>query len=168
MYKFVRCQPHAKCPDLQGWYLVLEPDDVDTLMKLHKGVTGLYYHKFGLDPHYQKPELGILYHPMRLSAGRFTSVEKFLFSGITLAVNSSGGMIPLDSVKVLVAEESERLIWPDRWLFETITISRWPRGRHYYLSSNRNRIFVPTKHGTYEGAHQVAKMYTTNIQDKGC
>ncbi len=168
MYKFVYCQTHPKCPNVRGWYLILEPGDLDTLMELHRGVMGFYYHKFGLDPHYQKPELGALYHPIRLAAVWLTSVEKFLFNRITLAVNSAGGMIPLDSVKVLVEEESERFIWPNRWTLETITISRWPRGRHYHLSSNRNRIFVPAKHNTYEDARQVAQMYTTKIRDKGC
>lgn len=168
MYKFVYCQPHAKCPDLKGWYLILEPDDVDTLMELHKGVAGLYFRKFGLDPHYNKPELATFYNPIRLAATWFTTVEKFLFTGTTLAVNSSGGWLPLDSVKVLKGEVSKKFIWPDRWLWETITISRWPEGRHYYLSSNRDRIFIPNKYSTYEDALQVAQMYTKNIEDKGC
>jgi len=169
MYKFVRCQPHAKCPDLHGWYLVLKPDDLDTLMKIHKGVVGLLYHKYKLDPHIPKSEfLLTIYNPIRLAAGWLACVEKHLTAGITLAVNSKGGWFPLSRMEVLVEEKSERLIWPDRYRNEVITISRWPEGRHYYLSSNRDRVFISGKHSTYKGAFQVARMYTANIQDKGC
>ncbi len=37
MYRFVRCQTHPKYPNLQGWYLVLKPDDLLTLVDLHHG-----------------------------------------------------------------------------------------------------------------------------------
>jgi hypothetical protein len=30
-YRFHRCQSHAKCPDLTGWYLELRPDDAETV-----------------------------------------------------------------------------------------------------------------------------------------
>jgi hypothetical protein len=168
MYRFVRCQPHHKCPDLQVWYLILEPDDVDTLMTLHKGITALYYHKFGLDPYITKSELATFYNPIQLAAQWFQTIESLLFVGITLAINSSGGMIPLDSMKVLAEVVSERLVWPGYDKDEIITISRWPRGRHYHLSSDKNRVFIPAKYNTYESARQMAQKYTDNIQVKGC
>lgn len=168
MYKFAYCQPHPKCPDLKGWYLILEPGDIGTLMELHEGITRVYYYKYGLDSHPAHPELSRLYHPITLSGAWLTSIQKFQLTRTTLAITSSGGMIPLDGVKVLVREESKKFVWPDRWAWEEITISRWPRGQHYYLTSDRDRIFVPGKYNTYEEAHQVAQMYTTKIRDKGC
>ena len=57
MYRFVYGQPHAQVKNLKGWYLILEPGDVDTLMKLHRGVTRAYFYKFGLNPHAFKSEL---------------------------------------------------------------------------------------------------------------
>lgn len=51
MYHFARCQPHSKRPDLQGWYLILEPGDIDTLEKLHRGVAYSLFAQFGKDPH---------------------------------------------------------------------------------------------------------------------
>jgi len=168
MYKFVRCQPHTKCPSLQGWYLVLEPADIETLMKLHKSIAGFYYHKFGLDPHIVQSVEAFWYNPVRLAGMWLGSIEKYLAAGITLAVNSVGGMIPLDSVRVIAETETPKLIWPGGYRDEVITISRWSKGKHYYLSSNKDRIFVPGKHNTYANAVREAQMYTDNIQDKGC
>jgi len=170
MYTFVYGQPHAKVKNRREWYLILEPGDVDTLMKLHKGVTLAYFYKFGFDPPVFKSELlASLYHPMRLAASWLESVEKFLATGVTLAVNFAGGMLPLDSVEVFTEEKSKRLLWPRyKYRNEVITISHWPEGRHYHLSSDKGRVFTTSKYNTYALAHQVARMYTKNIQDKGC
>lgn len=168
-YRFVRCQTHPKCPDVIGWYLVLEPGDIDTLMKLHKGVCYFYFHKFGMDPHL-KPDTkeGYLKNPVRLAASWLQSIEKFLLEGITLAINSNGGIAPLDSVTILSEHQRETISWPDYYDDEVITISRWPEGRHYYLSSNKDRIFVPPKYVEYKAAHHAAQRYTNHINSKGC
>jgi hypothetical protein len=50
IYRFHRCQPHLKLPNLTGWYLELRPGDFATLMDLHLGVTAMYYSKFGTAP----------------------------------------------------------------------------------------------------------------------
>ncbi len=166
MYKFARCQPHAKCPNLQGWYLILTPGDLDTLMELHTGVTYLYYCKFGMDPHLKPGSLDdVLKNPIRLATIWLRTVEKFLMAGITLAVNLSGGMMPLDSVKVLATIEQEKMIWPNHYDDEVIKISRWPDGKHYYLSSNKNRVFVPPKFIGYKDAHDMAGKYTDEIRE---
>lgn len=168
MYRFVRCQPHAEYPGFQGWYLVLKPDDIDALMELHKGVANFYYRKFGMDPHITESEMAMAYNPIILTAKWLCSVEHFLLVGTTLVINQSGGMVPLDSVKVLAEIESERMTWPNCYEDEVVTISRWPKGQHYYLSSNKNRIFVPPKYIQYFSALQAAKKYTDNVKSKGC
>jgi hypothetical protein len=165
MYHFARCQLHSKCPDLQGWCLILKPDDFDTLLELHKGVVSLYFHKFGLDPHITGSSP---YNPIKLAQGWFQSAEKLLLIGTTLAVNSSGGMFPLEGVKVLSTLEKETMTWPDLYDDEVITISCWSGGRHYYLSSNKDRIFAPSKYVEYQAARQAAERYTDNIDDKEC
>jgi len=166
-YRFVRCQTHPKCPDVIGWYLVLEPGDIDTLMKLHKGVAYLYFHKFGMDPHLKPDsEEGVLKNPIRLAAGWLRSVENFLAEGTTLAVNSNGGIVPLDSVKILSEQENEKLNWPDYYDDEVITISHWSGGTHYYLSSNKGRVFVPSKYATHKAARVTAEHYTSHIETK--
>ena len=65
MYHFSRCRPHPDCPDLQGWYLILKPDDVETLAKVHRGVAHSLYAKFGTDP---KVDPGGMQNPIRLGA----------------------------------------------------------------------------------------------------
>lgn len=168
MYHFVRCQPDTKCPDLQGWYLILEPDTVETLEKLHRGVAHFYYAKYGMNPHIDVLGKDWFKHPIRLAALWLQTIEKFLAAGTTLAVNSSGGMLPLDDVKVLATTESERMAWPDLHEDEIVTISLWPEGKHFYLSSNKNRVFVPPQYVRYEDALHAAKIHTENIETKGC
>lgn len=163
MYRFVRGQPNPRYPDLQGWYLVLAPDNLDALMKLHRGVAGLYYAKFGPDnPAVKSAYMG----PIGLAALWLQSVEKLLGAGTTIAVNSCGGILPLKDLTVLSELESEKMDWPDIYPDEIVTISRWPEGRHYHLGSNRDRVFVPSKYVKYEDAKAAASRYTDQIQDK--
>lgn len=165
MYRFVRCQTHPKCPDVIGWYLVLKPDDVDTLMKLHKGIANLYFFKFGMDLHITESEMAPHYNPIKLAAQWLQSIKRLLQEG-SVAVNSNGGCVPLNSVKVLSESTNQRLDWPDYYDDEVITISRWTGGRHYYLSSNRNRIFVPAKYCDLKAARYTAQKYTNHIQTR--
>jgi hypothetical protein len=159
-YRFHRCQPHAKCPDLTGWYLEIKPDDHETLFKVHKGVTGIYYNKFSLDPHIQDDELNsYLYNPIRLAALWLQGIHKFLLNGETVLVNCNGGIVPLVGTTVLETVESDDLDWDVRYDDETITISRWPEGKYYYLCSNKFRIFIPDKYTTYTAAYRVAQRY---------
>lgn len=168
MYRFARCQTHPKCPDLQGWYLILEPNDIDTLMNLHKGVSCLYFHKFGVDPHITESEIAGLYNPILLTAKWLLTVEKYHLAGTTIFVNSSGGILPPECAKVLGTVESQTMSWPNIYEDEVITICRWPEGRHYYLSSNKDRVFVPSKYIEYKAALHAAKKYTDDVKTEGC
>jgi len=47
-YKFLICQPDSRFSET-GWYLELRPDDPETVLEIHKGVTGFYYVEF--NPH---------------------------------------------------------------------------------------------------------------------
>lgn len=169
MYRFARCQPHTKCPDLLGWYLILEPSDLDALMKLHKGIAHLYFAKFGMDPHIKPDSVeGVLKNPIRLAALWLQTMEKHLLRGETVFVNFSGGMMTYNKSKIRTIVEREKMIWPSDEFDEEeiITISRWPRARHYYLSSNKGRVFVPSKYWSHKDAKQVAEQYTSNIRTK--
>ncbi len=163
MYQFARYQ---LSPDLQGWYLVLKPNDIDTLMELHKGVAHLYFSKFALDPPPAVAKLPGLYRPIEMAASWLQTVSKQLLDGVSLVVNSKGGWLPLADVKVLSTIESETMSWPNIYEDEVITISRWPKGLHFYLSSNKDRIFSPGKYHKYEDALRVAKKYTEDIRTK--
>lgn len=165
-YRFHKCRPHAKCPDLTGWYLELLPDDVETLMKLHKGVVGLYFFKFGQDSHVDPTGP---YNPIKLAALWLQSVERYLLRGETVLVNMNGGMMPMD-VPILDTVESDDLHWDDRFDDEYITISRWPQAKHWYLSSNKNRVFVPVKYDSYTETYKEALRYApaNRIHTKEC
>ena len=103
-------------------------------MKVHKGVTGLYFFKFGMDPHIQKDEdRRAFYNPIKLAAQWLCTIEHYLLRGETLLVNSNGGIMPMEGAKILDTVESTSLHWDDRFDDEVITLSRWPQGRHWYL-----------------------------------
>jgi hypothetical protein len=165
MYRFVRCQTHPKCPNLIGWYLVIEQGDIDVLMKLHRGVATMYLQQFGGDPHLLNSELASLYHPVMLAAKWLNTVMQETFNRPIL-VNFKGGWMTFDGVLVLGEITSDKLIWPKQFDDEVITIGKYPDGRHYYLSSNRGRLFAPPKHTTYQAAAQVAKQYTDQIRER--
>lgn len=170
MYKFILCITNPRCPDTQGWYLVLEPHDLATFMELHLGIANFYFRKFGTGgPPSKGPDLGVPRNPIRLAELWLETVEKFRVAGTTLVVNSCGGVLPLSSVEVVTEVESEKMYWPrEHGGFERITISRWSQASHYYLSSNMGRVFVPPKYAHYEDARHTAEMYTDSIIDKGC
>ncbi len=166
VYQFACCQTHPDLPDLQGWYLIVKPGDMGTLMELHEGVARRFFCMFALDPHLPQEKCPGFYSPVVLAAGWLVTIEKYLLEGVIVAVNSRGGMLPLAEVKVLSTIESEEMRWPNIIEDERITISRWPEGRHFYLSSNRSRIFVPSKYNEYAAAFRAAKKYTNNIVSK--
>ncbi|MHC4298027.1 MAG: hypothetical protein ACYS7Y_12050 [Planctomycetota bacterium] len=137
------------------------------MMDVHKGVSCLYFHKFGMNPHIMESEMAGYYNPVRLAALWLETVNKLLFDG-PIVINSSGGCLMLDEVKVIAEQQSDKLVWPEYNKDEIITISRWPEGRHFYLSSNMNRVFVPPKYTRYRTAMAVARTHTNNIKSKGC
>ncbi len=170
-HRFHLLQPHVKCPDLTGWYLELRPDDSETIMAVHKGVAALYFFKFGQDPHIQKDETQrLLYNPIRLAANWLVSVERFLMQGEAVLVNAFGGMMPLAGAIILDTVESSVLHWPGRNDDEKITVSRWPAGRHWYLSSNKGRVFCPAKYDSLAEARHEALRYVPaeRIKTKEC
>ena len=159
-YHFVRCQTHPRCPNLIGWFLQVESGDEELIQKLHKGVSSVYYWRFGVNPHVQKDELRRkLYNVPKLGGLWLEGIDKLFDSGGPVLVNSNGGMLPRSDVIVISEHDEESMIWPDQYEDETIKISRWPRGKHYYLVSNRSRVIVPEKFRSYKEAEAVALRY---------
>lgn len=170
-YRFHRCQCHPKCPDLTGWYLEIKPDNGETVMKVHRGICGLYFFKFGMTPYSQaNKDWRAFYDPLRLAAGWLMSVEHYLMNGETILVNSNGGIMPMDGAKILDTVESTNLHWNDRFDDEIVTIFRWPQAEHWYLASNKHRVFIPGKYNTYKAAEREALCYvpTDRIKTKDC
>ena len=171
-YTFHNCQLHPKCPDLTAWMLAIQPTDpIDLLMTVHRGVIALYYNKFGQDPHIQANETQReLYSPVKLATGWLQTAHKFLINGETILVNINGGMLTTKDVTILDTVTSDNIDWDIRYDDEKITISRWPEGRHYYLCSSKNRIFVPDKYNNYADALKAAKRYVPEdrIISKNC
>jgi hypothetical protein len=175
-YRFHLCQPHAKCPDLTGWYLELRPDDAETVIKVHRSVAVLYFFRFGQNPHItptdseKTDELGAFYNPIKLAAQWLCTVEHYLLRGETLLVNSNGGIMPMEGAIIFDTVESSKLHWNDRFEDEIVTVSRWPQAKHWYLASSKHRVFIPGKYNSYDEAHREALRYvpTERIKTKEC
>lgn len=172
MYTFLRIQTHQKCPNAQGWYLLLDPNNNELVMLIHARLTRSLYLRYGTDPHHfantgyskdtldelqktlPKDILGYQYHPV-------VAGTKWLSKMITMqepiCVNAVGGWMLYDGAIVLAKQESEWLIFPEYFDDEIITISRWPQAAHFYLSSNRGRLFDTDKTNTLERAIEIAE-----------
>ena len=153
---------HPGCPELFGWYVLLQPGDAELLDQLHAGVTAAAFLGEALDPHIRarpdSPQAVAFGHPIWIGARWFGAVTAQLLAGRTVLVNSCGGWMPWPSQSTLRAMvSSPTLDWPETPdPFERITISRWADAVHWYLSSNKGRVFVPEKHATLEAAKAQA------------
>ena len=126
-YRFARCQVHPAFDDVQGWFLEVKGDDSQLLAALHKSITAKYRTMFGEDSH-GKPGLA---NATRLAAAWLQSLESVLQEGEVL-VNPAGGFVAKRDLIVLAEVQCRDLTWPELFADETITISRWPKGKHYY------------------------------------
>lgn len=151
-YRFARCQVHPAFQDVQGWFLEVQGDDPQLVAALHKSIAAKYHSMLGQDSH------GCGADATRLAAVWLQSLESALQEGDVL-VNPAGGFVAKRDLIVLAEIKRRDLIWPEVFADEIITISRWPKGTHYYLSSNRGRVFVPEKFVTYRAARLAALRY---------
>jgi len=152
-YRFLRCQVHPAFADVQGWFLEVSGDP-ELLAALRQGVLAKYRQMFGEDAH-GSPGAS---NAERLADNWLRSLEEELEQG-EVAMNPAGGFVAARDLIVLAEIESDDLIWPEHFADEIIVISKWPKGRHYYLSSNRERVFVPEKFHTYQAARGAALRY---------
>ena len=151
-YRFARCQVHPAFDDVQGWFLEVRGDDPQLLAALHKSVTAKYCSMLGQDSH------GSGADATRLAAAWLQSLESALQEGEVL-VNPAGGFVAKRDLIVLAEIKRRDLTWPENFADEIITIAKWPKGKHYYLCSNRGRVFVPEKFATYRAARLSALRY---------
>lgn len=147
-FNFVKTQL-KKCPNIIGWYLILDPKDDDLLLYIHKIVTQTNILKAEKDPHIKgeinkSSFLVMIQHPISLSARWLMAMENNRFNGNIALVNRSGGWMPLDDqINILQRVTKNKFEFPtDKYEDqERLTISRFPDGKHWYISSNKDRMF---------------------------
>jgi hypothetical protein len=132
--------------------------DFVTQMDLHIAVASAYYSRLKLDPHIDPT--GPL-NPRHLVEKWVDGFNTILKAENVALVNSCGGILPPTNIRILSRLEIEKLRWPDSYDDEIITISRWPKGLHYYIASNKNRLFSPSKFNTYDEARDLALVYAS-------
>ena len=151
-YRFLRCQVHPAFAEVQGWFLEVRDGDPQLLATLHRSIAAKYHSMLGQDSH------GCGQDAARLAAVWLRSLESALQEGDVL-VNPAGGFAAKRDLIVLAEVHTRDLTWPEQFDDEIITISRWPKGIHYYLCSNRERVFVPEKFTTCQAAREAALRY---------
>jgi hypothetical protein len=128
---------------------------------MHRVWLGKVYKRYGTDPHLQQnPEylIASTFNVPNLTKSWHDTLMRLLDRGKVL-FNCCGGMMALDgAVTILKTIKRKEFVWPEDDKPETITISRWPDGIHYYLTSSLNREF-PNKYKSLSYATKIARRY---------
>ncbi|KKL95459.1 hypothetical protein LCGC14_1854360 [marine sediment metagenome] len=151
------------------WLLRIE--DFDTAHEIHQSVCAKLYQTVGADPHNFRNGKPVGPHsafmnPVHLGAKWLQTADKFIIAKSHILVNKVGGIVPPGRFTILDTFESETLQWPDTDETEKITLSKWPRGRHWYLKSSTGRIFSPVKMGSLKEAKEVAGRFVSKDRIK--
>lgn len=169
-----------KYPELKCWYLEISPKTSEHIETVHQALTIHLFLEAGIDPHWDKRvDDAPFLHPIVLGANYLEClIRKVMHNGLTVLVNKNGGWIPKDdSINILETKVKNCFIFPvdvpESLKSEHISISQWPNGKHYYLKSNRGRIFSPHKFDTFQEAFDAAlktgvpkeNIYTKKIED---
>lgn len=162
--KFAFAKTHKLCDPC--WLAVI--DNQDSLFFFHKKVAVRLALKFGQDPHLWskdgKPlsDVAYLYSPVKLASQWMGTAQKMFWEYGCVYMNRVGGLCHLP--EVLNTVESEN--WPDPKPIagETVYISKWPNGDHYYLRSSKDRIFPVEKVDSLTEAEKIAKEFAPNCE----
>jgi hypothetical protein len=165
MFEFVHCRPDPRF-DQSCWYVVVRSGDQEVFEAVHRGVCHMLYKKFDEDPHWGKDPFNRGIMNVSFLGGKWLEGIEILFFRYGAAlVGLRGGMIwPQPASQTLAQVRRRKLIWPD--VDETIVISRWPRGRHWYLSSPEGIVFSPHKFNTLKVAKDHASRISRNVKVK--
>jgi len=163
-YTFIKTQLNH-CPNVTGWYLKWNTNDSAMLSDLHQFVTVTALLSYKDNPHLQKSvKEGDVYayhhNPVVRGQKWIATIEKYRSQSPYLLINKAGGWMFLDNgVKVIGEIQSDKFQFPTDEIDkrERITISIWPDGKHYYLTSSKNTV-IP-KCDSLDEAMEIAKKY---------
>lgn len=171
MYTFVQMKCHPKIRHLKVWCLKILAAEMDIFASIHTSVATHIFLRFGKDPHLFYQDMGEAREeesrfctPLHLAGLWGETVERVLQEFGYVLINESGGLFPpRKPLRPLATVHQKECVWPDsytkKYADELITILRWQDGKHYYLKSNRGRIFLPDKHNSFRAAKAVAKNF---------
>jgi len=163
-FVFLKIRPSASSKATE-WVVLVEKNDIDLITVLRNALAAKLFLKFKKDPHLYENEvpqnlMSVLYSPTRLIDGWSDTMDRLLNNDNAVYINVNGGIVPKDrSVKVVLREEKDEFAFPVTYEDEIIRVSCWKNGKHWYLSSNKDRIFVPEKFDTIAEATMESKKY---------
>lgn len=162
MFVFVLVQL-KKCRRVTQWLLQTDSVLSKEVSEMHRIWLNTIYRKYKLDPHLTDYAAkgnfiaAYLINIPKLAEGWMRTLMKLLKDG-SVGFNRVGGMQSMNHLEVLKVEKREELLWPEDEEPETITISRWPNGKHFYLTSSLNRQF-PRKYSSLTSAKRAARRF---------
>jgi hypothetical protein len=162
MYTFVKVQCHPKIPSLTGWYLKISKGDMISYSDFQLSMVAKIARQ-KIDPHIKTEKIPSwwmkLFSPLAQSK-KWTEVTSFYICKHDLLFNKDGGWMFFNPKYLLETCTSDILKFPEEtYKHEIITIKKWPQGKHWYLTSSVERIFVPEKHNTIKEARELAEQY---------
>jgi len=169
MYTFALVQTHPKCPTLRDWYLKLTraqaaDPKIEQLLAGHVQASVLQRER----EHAEDTHPSESYALLGRGAVAFRwpeTVQLLLQRDTAVLVGRRGGICPVEGTKILETRKSKDLAWPQDER-ELVTISKWQRGSHWYLSSTFDRIFEPSHYDTPEEAIEAALAFVPREQIK--
>lgn len=176
MLTFHKCYLDKRFKTNPVWTLELSKNNLSVIADFNIGFMNQSFLKSGIDPHTwiegtsndETKLLLMLRHPLILSANQLTIFMSKVLEGKTILVQNTGSFVVKDdNIEIIETIEKENFNnWPridDKK--ETIYISKWPEGTHYYLrgKTSNHRIF-DGKYNSFDEAFAAAKELT----DESC
>lgn len=179
VFRFCLVNLDTRMPLLKEWRLKLTPDDADAADALHKCLAESWFLQSLKDPHNvaeikrygSEAAINLRKAPVERASRWLNITLGARLQRVTILVNSVGGYCFLDNtVRILDTVESTELAdWPapdDLDNTEIITISQYPGRQHWYLSSSRERVFIPAQHQTLAAAQAQAAKFVPEANIK--
>jgi hypothetical protein len=145
---------------------LLEVVNEKDLMAVHRWISTKLFLKLGMNPHIFNQDgtphdevAAYYYHPIKLGAAWLTTAQKFMWQDGGFYVNPAGGILPLKSLGSPILATQESSSWPTSPIAgEIVYVTRWPQGEHYYLRSNRNRVFPFVKLDSMDEVREAVEL----------
>jgi len=168
VFIFALCSPDKRFPQHRDWYLKIENENKHQISIAFDSLISLLELKFGHNPHYFKvdtkepvSDMCMIFHPYILGAYWLNNIIELLIKFGVVYISINGSFFPPvpDSFVEYSTISSPVLSFPTIDIKESIMVTQWKDGSHFYLESSINRIFPSSKYHSFDSAYQEALKY---------
>jgi hypothetical protein len=167
-YRFCLCSPDKRFPNERAWYLKINEASQEQIVEVFDRLKPSLELKFGYNHHFfnqhtgePSSDMAIIFHPTILGGYWISNAIDLYEKYQVLYVGEKGQMFPPKPETFIVHSEKvyPSLQFPTISPTESIIITKWKDGRHYYLESSIGRIFSEPRYYTYREAFEEASQY---------